>query len=168
MGFIDIVKLNNEIEKLIATQAAEIKEMREEADAKAEYRFLQMMTSFEEMGLVAKEIGERIVVYTDDFNRGYGETNPYYVSFNKFKESFGIEYESKYCDRYTCARIKYGCEYSALNQCGKKELVNVISKWWAENAAEFRRRFEEECIKAIRAKAERANKKYAKAKEECE
>lgn len=166
MGFIDIVKLNKEIDTLIATQAAEIEVMKADADAKAECRFLQMMTSFEEMGCVAKEIGEKIAVYTDDFEH-YCETLPFYVSFHRSDKSVSVEYETRYGGRVTCFRLRYGCAYEVLNQCGKKEVVNIISKWWAENAAEFRHRFEDACINAIREKAERANAEYARVKEEC-
>lgn len=155
MNMIDIQKLNAEVDKLIATQDAEIAVLKEKYNEQTLYRFQNMMSQFEEYAVTASEIGEPILVFV-----GKLKSSPY---------DWGVKFDSK----YSCSicwhsgvmvwepsvRLRFGDKLRLQNQI-TEDLIN----WWWDNATEFHTQFADKCIGAIKWKAERANKDYAEEK----
>ena len=87
MGLIDIKKLNEEVDKMIARQDEELKEIKAKHSGRQAERYLQMVTSFEVFANAAHDIGAEIQLKVDmDENSPYA----YYIRFKP-------DYTDKYC-----------------------------------------------------------------------
>ena len=165
MGLIDIARLNAEVNKLIDAQKEEVAAMNAEVEAKREFRFQQMLTFFETMGCLTKELGESIRVPVATLDTDYGDKDNVYITFSSSGSRFKITRRNYRGEFYSYIHIGFDAEYEKVMRFGGSGMVDRVVNWWWDNAAEFERRFEKECLNIITAKAERANADYARAKE---
>lgn len=171
MSLIDIRKLNAEIDQMIANQKVEIDDMREKANTAKAVRYMQFVTTLEEMSYIVRDLGANIRVYLGSFNNGYGSRKTYWLQFNGNScRRIHIQYSGNVNPAVTQATIHIDVAYPDLRDriTDQWNLIDQITEWWyaPENAASMRKQFEDACIKAIKEKAERANAEYIKAKEE--
>lgn len=163
MAMIDILKLNEELDKMIATQEEEIKRIDEEVYQHNAYRYMQFVTTLETMGEVIRKIGKELRAYLGSFDDGYGNRHTYWVTFMPDRPNrFHIQYGGRVNPRVTQATIDVEWGYDKQQS---KYLIDQVTEWWAKNVAEFEHGFEAACVTAIKEKAEEANTKYQAALE---
>lgn len=149
MAMIDILKLNAELDAMISRQDAEVTMLNHAILAEREDRYAQMVADIEEMYMVMKELKGEVEVYTN-IDSKYREKYLIYINGTYGSDKFGW-----------IGPVPLQRSYSEM-----KQLVNIdkIVDEWAGQRDVFRHRFEEECVKLIKAKAEKANARYEEAK----
>lgn len=151
MTLIDIKKLNDELNAMIAAQEAEIQRMEDEITERNAYRLMQMITQMNEFAVIAKEFEENIFVNLPIKWDGYS------TRIRITPRGFSIEYLNYLGFVNTQVSIRFNRTYNSY--CYDEQVTTVLDWWWG-HAAEFRRMFEEECVKILCEKAEKANAKY--------
>lgn len=165
MSLIDLKKLNAELDQLIANQDAEIKAMKERRMEKLEKAFMWMITDLTELKLVFMELDiGRISVETQITWKEVGEN--YKIGFPKDSPS-SVLLETDCC---LAGRIWLEGHWSTYEHFEAKVSGDTESfvLQWCDQYPEFKKRFENECIKRIKEKAEKANARYEAARKECE
>lgn len=166
MFLIDIMKLNDEVDKMIARQKSEIDDMNMIVEDKHEEIYNQFVSDINEMIKISHQIGKRISVETDAVYCNYKLS----ITFVTDCESCLIEFREGRC---IGGRIWPCNSYDKVKHYADTTVTERIMRlayWWNDpcNREVFRRRFEEECVKAIKDKAESANKIYMKVREKYE
>lgn len=154
MALIDIKKLNDELNAMIAAQEAEIKRMEDEIAERNAYHLMQMITKMEKFAVIVKEFEENIFVNLPIKCDGYS------TRIRITPRGFSIEYLNYL--GFVNAQISFRFNRTYDSYCYSEHEVNVtaVLDWWWDHEAEFRLMFEEECVKILTRKAEKANEKY--------
>lgn len=154
MALIDIVKLNAEIDKMIATQEWEIQNINNMVEVKERENFQCFIKAMEKYSETAEQISDGLLVYVGCYNDGYGNMRSYDLQFYKRRHVLHVFKNTTIGDRYRECCVYYDAkEYIP-------RIVNEIAAWYAKNPDEFEKRFEDACIRVIKQKAEKANAKY--------
>lgn len=158
MALIDIMKLNEELDKMIATQEAEIKQIDEEIYNGYEEKWKRFAADISEMMSIAYKIGGKqcrkgiYVVVRCDNNRAYT------LEFNHYG---GVVIWFGFKTGAYCGTIPYKSSYDVAKhslETGNFKVINEILDAW--NYEDAQRQFEDGCVKAIKQKAEVANANY--------
>ena len=136
MNLIDIVKLNEEINKMIEKQDEEVKRINADIERKKETLYRAFMDDMEEYSKTAEAIGPTLKVSVGRHDNGYNGKENYYVRFDKRRHRLKIVY------------------YSFWDE-----------KWYFDHPHEFENNLKEECFRIIKDKAEKANKRMLDAEE---
>lgn len=168
MGMIDIQKLNAEVEKMIASQQKEIEAYKAAALVAKEEKFYKFISDMAKYSADAKTISGVGSIFVGLYDDGYGNMRGYYVNFRKRNGRIVFSYSTTLGDTYDQFSVGYAANYKEIDSWYRGEILDNIADWYINNPDVFRQRFEEACIKAIKAKAEKANAAYAAAKGEYE
>lgn len=166
MGMIDIQKLNAEVEQMIASQQKEIEAYKAAALVAREEKFYKFISDMAKYSADAKTISGVGSIFVGSHDDGYGRMCGYYVDFRKRNGRIVFSYSTTLGDTEHFS-VGYAANYKEV-MSGYREILDSIADWYINNPDVFRQRFEEACIKAIKAKAEKANAAYAAAKGEYE
>lgn len=169
MGMIDIQKLNAEVEQMIASQQKEIEAYKSAALVAREEKFYKFISDMAKYSADAKTISGVGSIFVGLYDDGCGDMRGYYVNFRKRNGRIMFSYSTTLGDTCGHFSVDYAANYKEviMSSCHRK-ILDGIADWYINNPDVFRQRFEEACIKAIKAKAEKANAAYAAAKGEYE
>jgi hypothetical protein len=167
MGMIDIQKLNAEVEQMIASQQKEIEAYKSAALVAREEKFYKFISDMAKYSADAKTISGVGSIFVGSYDDGYGSMRGYDVNFRKRNGRIVFSYSTTLGDTYDHFSVGYAANYKEVIG-GHARIIDNIVDWYINNPDVFRQRFEEACIKAIKAKAEKANAAYAAAKGEYE
>ena len=170
MNLIDIVKLNEEINQMIAKQDEEVKRIDAEIKRKNETLYRAFMDDMEEYSKVAEAIGPMLRVFVGVHDTGWGEKFHYFVRFEPRRHRLRIVSISSRTslsplEECTEKSIGYSQPYSEAIAFCNEEVVNNIVKWYFDHPCEFENNLKEECVRLIKDKAEKANKRMLDAEE---
>ena len=164
MNLIDIVKLNEEINKMIEKQDEEVKRINADIERKKETLYREFMDDMEEYSKTAEAIGPALKVSVGRHDNGYNGKENYYVRFDKRRHRLKIVYYS-FWEEYDKATIGYSQPYNEAIAFSSEETINSIVKWYFDHPHEFENNLKEECVRLIKDKAEKANKRMLDAEE---
>lgn len=155
---IDILRLNEEVESLIATQDADIERMETEITNYKQKLYDDMMRDLEQMENIEKQVlgSEAMYVYTDIDALEYGSSKNWKYAI-KFSDGY-IIVEAGVIDempRVLSERLRKGKTPDLNARC----ISDLIAQWKPQLPI-FKRRFEEKCVEYIKKKAENANARY--------
>ena len=166
MAMIDILKLNAELDAMISRQDAEVTMLNHAVLAEREDRYAQMVADIEEMYMVMKELKGEVKVATN-IDSKYREK--YVIRINgTYGPEYGV-YSGMSCWlgpvllRHSYSEVKRKNERDSWSATLTFDIDKIIDEWAGQRDV-FRHRFEEECVKLIKAKAEKANARYEEAK----
>lgn len=169
MAMIDILKLNAELDAMISRQDAEVTMLNHAVLAEREDRYAQMLADIEEMYEVMKELKGEVKVKTDIKSKYGYPADPYYIRINgTYGREYGV-YSGKDCwlgpvlFRHSYGEIKRKNAQDSWRATLTFDIDKIVDEWAGQRDV-FRHRFEEECVKLIKAKAEKANARYMDAK----
>ena len=170
MAMIDILKLNAELDAMIKRQDEETKSMNDAVLVAREDRHAEMMADLEEMYEVLMEIGGEVRVMTDIISTYGVPRRKYCIRLDSTHgREFGIFYgTSSYLITFTFHSSYQQKKNRVERSCGLLPDVDKLVDEWAGQRDVFRRRFEEECVKLIKAKAAKANERYDAARKKYE
>lgn len=174
MSLIDLKRLNAEVDELIRRQDEEVKAMKDKKTTKYEELHMWFITDLAELIAVAGEVleyGDEICVETE-IKSHYGKPSKNLVvgfsKANKLHVHISIEpicyIGTVCCDETDRSSYKRNKENLSRHQL-TANLDEILLKW-REQYPTFKQRFEEECLKEIKKKAERANARYESARRE--
>lgn len=170
MAMIDILKLNAELDEMIRRQDEETKSMNDAVLVAREDRHAEMMADLEELYEVLMEIGGEVMVMTDILSPYGAPRREYYIRLNStYGREFGIfSGTTSYLIPFTFNSSYQQKKNRVKRSSGLLPDVDKLVDEWAGQRDIFRRRFEEECVKLIKAKAAKANGRYEAAKKKYE
>lgn len=174
MSLIDLKKLNAEVDELIRRQDEEVKAMHEERQIILDQAFMWMVTDLVELNAIAGEVleyGDEMRVETEIKSHYGSPTENYGINFNKANKSHvymdvGV---NCYVGCVRCDethRSSYERNKKNLHDLYLSADLDGILREWRKQYPIFKQRFEEECLKEIKRKAERANARYESARRE--
>ena len=166
MSLIDLKKLNAEVDELIRKQDEEVKAMNEQRQVILEQAFMWMVTDLVElkMAFVEMNIGT-ISPETEMVWKAVNNEKLQVEFLDDSPSSVIIRTKSCLAGRLWLegSHSTYACFSRNFTSFGMaKEFVLR----WREQYPIFKCRFEEECLKEIKKKAERANARYESARRE--
>lgn len=162
MALIDILKLNEELDKMIATQEAEIKQIDKQIEADFASQWEEMFRELWALDDCARQLGVEIgdiyagTMPAEKSGRCWWDTL-YYVFGNKSHNVplvYGKNYQGNICTTY-----------SVYSDDGMNRRTTTMLKYWKTAKDKIHADFEAACVKAIKEKAEKANAKYRAALE---
>lgn len=163
MSLIDLKKLNAEVDELIRKQDEEVKAMKDERQAILDQAFMWMVTDLVELKMAFLEMDiDEVSPETEIFWKPIGENLR--VKFPTDSPSSVIVVTER------CIAGRLWLEGRKSNYNHFKDNFSADAQEfvlrWREQYPVFKRRFEEECLKQIKLKAERANKRWESARRE--
>ena len=156
MAMIDILKLNEELDKMIAAQDEEIKRIDAEVEATREACFGIFMAAMKSYAEVAKAIAPRLEVFCGCYTQ---YRHYYYIVFRGDMLQI-LEGTNSVCI-WSLNRT-----YDEVSKFGGKEIIDQIARRYAEDPEFpqwFDNNFRDACMRAMRNKAEQANERYQEA-----
>lgn len=160
MALIDLVKLNEEIDKMIAVQETEIAAMKTKIRESKENKYNKFLAEMEKYAEIAEKIAPKLSVFVGSYDTRYGDRQCYYVQFTKRRHLLEIYRISAVGDHMDSNRLTYTTSRETATMFGGSQVIDDIAEWYVHNPAEFEKRFESECIRFLKQKAEAANKNY--------
>lgn len=160
MAMIDILKLNEELEKMIAAQDEEIKRIDEEVEATREAYFGIFMAAMKSYAEVAKAIAPRLSVFCGYYT-SYQSKDSYDIVFRG--DMLQIMMHTTFGDSYSGCVWGLNRTYDEVSKYGGKEIIDQIAWRYAEDPEFpqwFDNNFKDACMRAISRKAEQANERY--------
>lgn len=165
MNLIDIVKLNDEINKMIEKQDEEVKRIDAEINREKETLYRAFMDDMEEYSKTAEAIGPALRVFVGSHVNVYGNRKCVDVEFDAKSHRLFITRMTIYGDMFCVASIGYSQPYNEAIAFGNEKIVDSIVKWYFDHPCEFENNFKNSCLRTIKENAERANKRMLDAEE---
>lgn len=159
MALIDILKLNEELDKMIAAQEVEIGKLNEETETSFASQYAEMYADLKTLNDFARDLNTHIYhIYAGTMppkasGRCYWDTL-YYHFGRRDIEVYGQTALGDTVQGYVIRETSLMCRES-----------ETILKYWKECKDKIHTDFEAACVKAIKEKAEKANAKYQAALE---
>ena len=179
MAMIDILKLNAELDAMIARQDTEVEELENEVEATREEQFAnmceqlrQLQEMFDSLGADRMKVRTGIPATMRMMGGNVMGAGVYTLRFDRNQWAVGVYNDGNgYIGERFCGYLNFrGCEATF---CNIKRKINVdklgieIDEFldtWEQQFSKFYQNFEEGCVKLIKAKAEKANARYEEAK----
>lgn len=163
MAIIDILKLNEELDKMIAAQETEIKQIDEQIKADFASQWAEMIRDLSALDDCARQLGMKI-------REIYAGTMPAEKSGRCCWDTLYYLFGS---DNYLSNVIAYRKNYmghmaTTHPVCSEPPMCRVaktLLEYWKADKDKIHADFEAACVKAIKEKAEKANAKYQAALE---
>ena len=165
MNLIDIVKLNEEINKMIEKQDEEVKRINADIERKNETLYRAFMDDMEEYSKAAEAISPALRVFVGSHDDGYGNRRCAYVEFDTKRHRLLIKLMLTLGDMYYVTSIGYSQPYNEAIAFGNEKIINSIVKWYFDHPCEFENYFKDKCVRLIKEKAKKANKRMLDAEE---
>lgn len=159
MAMIDILKLNEELDKMIASQEVEIEKLNKETETSFALQYAGMYADLKTLNDFARDLNTHIYhIYAGTMppkasGRCYWDTL-YYHFGRRDIEVYGETALGDIAQEYIVHESSMICRES-----------ETILKYWKECKSKIHADFEAACVKVIKEKAEKANAKYQAALE---
>ena len=163
MAMIDILKLNEELDKMIAAQDEEIKQIDEQIEADFASQWAEMIRDLWTLDDCARQLGMKIgdiyagTMPAEKSIRYYWDTL-YYLFGSDDHLSNVIAYGKNYL----------GCIATTHLVCSNTPMCRMsktLLEYWKAAKDKIHADFEAACVRAIKEKAEKANARYQEALE---
>ena len=165
MNLIDIVKLNEEINKMIEKQDEEVKRINAEINREKETLYREFMDDMKEYSKTAEVISPALRVFVGSHDDGYGNRRCADVEFATKHHRLFIRMTTTLGDTFYTTSIGYSQPYNEAIAFGSEKIINSIVKWYFDHPREFENYFKDECLRTIKENAEKANKRMLDAEE---
>lgn len=160
MAMIDILKLNEELDKMIAAQETEIKQIDEQIEADFASQWAEMIRDLWTLDDCARQLGMEI-------RDVYAGTMPAEKTGRCCWDTLYYRFGSKSClNPIVYGKNYLGCiatSHSVYSDDKRNRRTATMLKYWKECRDKIHADFEAECVKVIKQKAEQANAKYQEA-----
>ncbi len=163
MAMIDILKLNEELDKMIANQEAEIKQIDDEIEANFASQWAEMIRDLSTLDDCARQLGMKIgdiyagTMPAEKSGRCWWDTLYYLFGSDNYLSNV-IAYGKNYMDHMATTHLV--CSETPMCRASK-----TLLEYWKAAKDKIHADFEAACVKAIKEKAEKANAKYQEALE---
>lgn len=165
MNLIDIVKLNEEINKMIEKQDEEVKRINTDIEREKESLYRAFMDDMEEYSKTAEAISPALRVFVGSHDDGYGNRKCVDVEFATKPHRLLIRRMTTLGDTFYTTSIGYSQPYNEAIVFGSEKIINSIVKWYFDHPREFENYFKDECLRTIKENVEKANKRMLDAEE---
>lgn len=163
MSLIDLKKLNAEVDELIRKQDEEVKAMKDERQAILDQAFMWMVADLVELKMAFLEMNiDEVSPETEIFWKSIRENLR--VKFPTDSPS-SVLIVTKRCIAGRLWLEGRSSNYNHFKDNFSADAQEFVLRW-REQYPTFKQRFEEECLKEIKKKAERANARYESARRE--
>lgn len=165
MNLIDLVKLNNELDEMIARQDEEVKRIDAEIEHTKEMRYRSFMDDMEKYSKITESIDPTLNVFVGSHNDGYGNRRCVDIEFNTKHHRLLIRQMTTLGDSLYVASIGYRQPYNEATAFGNKTVVDSIVSWYYDHPYTFEENLTNACVRATKEKAEKANARMIAAEE---
>lgn len=158
MALIDIMKLNAELDKMIATQEAEIKQIDKQIELDFASQWAEMIRDLWALDDCARNLGMEIgeiyagTMPAEKTGRCWWDTLYYLFGSDEYRSTI-VAY-GKNCIG-SIATVHCICSYAEMDRA-----TTTLLRYWKKCKDKIHSDFEAACVKAIKEKAEKANAKY--------
>lgn len=161
MAFIDILKLNEELDKMIATQEAEIKQIDKQIELDFASQWAEMIRDLWALDDCARNLGMEIgEIYAGTMP---AENPGHHCWWDTLYYLFGSDGHDTMIVYGKSALESIATEHNVYADDKRNRRTETILDYWKECKDKIHADFEAACVKAIKEKAEKANAKYQEA-----